>query len=595
ILFVAICRFAEPIVLTSVNPYLPEMIESFGVPQNEVAKWAGIASAIFSLCQCLTSIPWGRLSDTIGRKPVILVGLFNTMVTSLIWGFSSSLPMALTSSRALAGAGNGNIGIIRTMVAELCPWKELQPRAFSIMPLVYNIGSVIGPSIGGALANPMRVKPGSSGNGSFLERYPYALPNLVTSAMFFIGITTGILFLHETLASRRNRLDYGLRLGRRLIAVTREQYRRGSALLYGIKDRETEPLIKSLASSEDVIVPDEGSSDLDLQIDKSGSKYADVFTKQSVLNLIVYTILALHALGYDQLLPVFMHHHPQSTGDPNFSPPLKFAGGFGIDSARIGVLFTLYGFSGIFFQLVVFPPVARRYGVLNCLRVVLIVFPILYLLTPFTTLMPTATGKQATLVILMLIKGVCSTFAFPGITIILTNSASSLQVLGTLNGVATSVSAIGRAAGPAIGGSIFTLGVKHGFVLAPFWVFAAIALLGALSSFLLVEGEGFGDDKVDEDTFEDIEDNPYVKAAPLGIQGQEMIDESESEYGDIGPLLSRSATNMSEAVESVDGSDIEGSNSRSTSRRGSRVRRRSSVPLGMNAGFKRYSSNLGQT
>lgn len=66
------------------------------------------------------------------------------------------------ASRALQGLGNGNVGILRTTVAELCPWKvddasllntvlilnvsqELQPRAFSIMPLVYTIGAIMGP------------------------------------------------------------------------------------------------------------------------------------------------------------------------------------------------------------------------------------------------------------------------------------------------------------------------------------------------------------------------------------------------------------------------------------------------------------------
>jgi MFS family permease len=44
------------------------------------------------------------------------------MLTSLFWGFSTNLWQAL-AARALAGAGNGNVGIIRTMVAELCPWK----------------------------------------------------------------------------------------------------------------------------------------------------------------------------------------------------------------------------------------------------------------------------------------------------------------------------------------------------------------------------------------------------------------------------------------------------------------------------------------
>lgn len=105
----ALCRFAEPIALTSVFPYIPEMIESFGVPKDEIAKWAGTASAIFSLGQCLTSVFWGRASDKYGRKLIILLGLFNTMVMSLLWGFSTSLPMAMTV-RALQGAGNGNVG-----------------------------------------------------------------------------------------------------------------------------------------------------------------------------------------------------------------------------------------------------------------------------------------------------------------------------------------------------------------------------------------------------------------------------------------------------------------------------------------------------
>jgi MFS family permease len=68
--------------------------------------------------------------------------------------------MAMTA-RALQGLGNGNVGILRTTVAELCPWKvcgrdlhlqpssnrsqELQPRAFSIMPLVYTVGAIFGP------------------------------------------------------------------------------------------------------------------------------------------------------------------------------------------------------------------------------------------------------------------------------------------------------------------------------------------------------------------------------------------------------------------------------------------------------------------
>lgn len=80
------------------------MIKSFDVPEDEIGKWAGLCSAMFSLCQAVMGIPWGIFSDRFGRKPAILLGLASTMVTSLMWGFSTSLPMAIVA-RGLAGAG----------------------------------------------------------------------------------------------------------------------------------------------------------------------------------------------------------------------------------------------------------------------------------------------------------------------------------------------------------------------------------------------------------------------------------------------------------------------------------------------------------
>jgi len=103
----AVARFAEPIALTSVFPYLPEMIKSFGVEKNEVAKWAGITSAAFSISQSTTAVAWGRASDRFGRKPVILAGLFATMCCFVTWGMSTSLTMAIIV-RAIMGGTNGN-------------------------------------------------------------------------------------------------------------------------------------------------------------------------------------------------------------------------------------------------------------------------------------------------------------------------------------------------------------------------------------------------------------------------------------------------------------------------------------------------------
>jgi len=86
------------------------------------------------------------------------------------------------------------------MVAELVPEKELQPRAFSIMPLVWSLGSIFGPSFGGFLAKPAQTMPEWFGNNRLLIRFPFLLPNLVAASFFMVGITTGILFLQVLLA-----------------------------------------------------------------------------------------------------------------------------------------------------------------------------------------------------------------------------------------------------------------------------------------------------------------------------------------------------------------------------------------------------------
>jgi MFS family permease len=81
------------------------------------------------------------------------------------------------------------------MVAEMVPEKSLQPKAFSIMPLVWSIGSVFGPAFGGFFAQPARQYPNVFGHIEFFKRYPFVLPNLMACCVFFISFMTGLLFL----------------------------------------------------------------------------------------------------------------------------------------------------------------------------------------------------------------------------------------------------------------------------------------------------------------------------------------------------------------------------------------------------------------
>ncbi|KAH0018585.1 MFS general substrate transporter, partial [Aureobasidium melanogenum] len=326
--------------------------------------------------------------------------------------------------------------------------------------------------------------------------------------------------------------------------------------------------------------------------------FSEVLHYQTIINLVVYTLLALHNIAFDQLIPIFMHHPVQdhSADNPDFEPPFKFAGGFGLDSGSIGFIFTLYGISGMFVQFLIFPPIARKYGVVRCLRVCAICMPIIYFFVPFTALLPDRTSQQVAIFVLMIIKGFFSTFAFPCSTILLTNSASSLRILGTLNGIATSAGAVGRAIGPAIGGSTFTYGVEIGYVILPWWVLSLIAMLAAIPSFWVVEGEGFGGDA---DNVEDDEDSIIQE------------DDQEAEYGNPGPLLSRIDTMSSDVIsederaydsdetarEITRSPQVRGRRASGSNRLSRRPSRKMSAPIGMENRTisRRYSSNLGQS
>jgi MFS family permease len=94
----------------SIFPYVYFMIQDFGVAkhESEISVYAGMVTSAFAFAEFSSGVAWGRLSDKIGRKPVLLTGLAGTALSMLIFGFAPSLPVALLA-RALGGLLNGYV------------------------------------------------------------------------------------------------------------------------------------------------------------------------------------------------------------------------------------------------------------------------------------------------------------------------------------------------------------------------------------------------------------------------------------------------------------------------------------------------------
>lgn len=92
----------------SIFPYIYYMVQSFKITQNDdqVAIYAGMVTSAFAFAEFLASVFWGRLSDRVGRKPVLLTGLAGTGISMLMFGFAPNLWIALLA-RFLGGILNG--------------------------------------------------------------------------------------------------------------------------------------------------------------------------------------------------------------------------------------------------------------------------------------------------------------------------------------------------------------------------------------------------------------------------------------------------------------------------------------------------------
>ncbi len=92
----------------SIFPYVYYMILSFDITSDkrQIAVYVGMVTSAFAFAEFSAGVAWGRISDRVGRKPVLLAGLTGTALSMLVFGFASSLPVALLA-RALGGLLNG--------------------------------------------------------------------------------------------------------------------------------------------------------------------------------------------------------------------------------------------------------------------------------------------------------------------------------------------------------------------------------------------------------------------------------------------------------------------------------------------------------
>ena len=264
---------------------------------------------------------------------------------------------------------------------------------------------------GFSLADPVRQYPDLFKNSAFLAKYPYALPNLVTASLLFLSAFFGFLFMKETLDSKKDEEDLGIRFRRfisRIICSTcaflfcRHRKPKISKLRvranswasevseFSSDDEEDIPRFSRRRPSQEpmLLAPTTHPRPQHLSAyyryrRRSSSfsalvrptltdttklpppRFVDIFTKQVVLNMIVYSGLALHSISFDQLFPLLCSTKIED-------------GGMGMTPGQVGAALSSAGTLAMVLQMTLFPWGHNKFGALVCLRTVLAIYVVLY-------------------------------------------------------------------------------------------------------------------------------------------------------------------------------------------------------------------------
>ncbi|KAI1453339.1 MFS general substrate transporter [Annulohypoxylon moriforme] len=505
----SLCRLSEPLSNVCLLPYIFYLVRSVLPPTPvssdddqipeatdaaaaRISEFSGLLVASFPLAQFLVSLPWGRLSDKHGRRFSIVAGLAVSVLANVGFGFSRSFG-ALLFWRILAGLANGNVGIMRTVTAEVVREKRYQTKAFLLLPLVFNAGMVASLALGGCLAEPVVNMPwffgpdgvfntGRNPDGvAWALAFPYALPALLNAAVLGVALVLAIIGLKETLPGKEDEKDVGLKAGAAIMRWIR-------GVLHGQQryiriDSSEDTFLGQARSGPEKAVPET------TPVDGKGLSFRNIWTRRVLCALISFGLLPLHNSAFMHIFPVYLSSPPADNTEASF---FSFAGGLGLRSSTIGVWLSAFGICGILLQLFIYPRLQTCIGTRGVFRIALFLFPITYAAAPYLSLLAGEGDGALRWAFLGLV--VCSqimarTMAIPSTVILLTEAAPSKTVLGTIHGAGNMLASLARTIGPAIGGYVFALGVEEGVIGLVWWLYLVLIALCALVWSYLMEGD----------------------------------------------------------------------------------------------------------
>lgn len=366
----AVISLSEQTALNSIGPYLPQMASTFPeVEAGSVGLYVGTIASSFALAQFTTNFFWGWLSDRIGRKPVILAGTLLTAACFFAFGFCRTLWQAILV-QTIMGIVNGNAGVVSTCLGEITD-RSNQSRAFIYLPVIYGLGGITGPVVGGLLVKKNAVPTKD-------DPYPYLWPNLLSAGVLMVDLFITMFLLEESLEEAQLLPPLGKRFVNLFSSVWQftSSYRPSYLRLPRHAHHSKHDSHGGDAANDSEELSDDSDDDSTSQasiqlLPENNTTIADakILNRDTILLLGTYMIFQLANISYNSLYPIFGQAAPPRGRD--------------LSPEELGVSLAFAGAATICFQLGIFGKLREKVGNKVTYRACLAAMAVAFLLTPW--------------------------------------------------------------------------------------------------------------------------------------------------------------------------------------------------------------------
>ncbi|KAN0023414.1 hypothetical protein ACTFIU_011584 [Dictyostelium citrinum] len=445
VLLVYYAVFSDGLSLTLIQPFLPQILEErWGFEPADVGYVSGILVGVYSFARFGSGFYLGHFSDKYGRKPFLVMSLFVTGIGTVLFALMPNVWLAV-GLRMIEGLFSNTTALCQATLADMVD-KKNRAAVFAYLGGTYALSRCISSSMGGFIVKIFEKTDN-----------PYLYPCIIGGGIVLLSSLL-ILVAHPETHPKYTTLSY---------EGNGKKYKAINEAANELEENNKQQSSENNSASTPKEPPKK---------DKTFKEGMQIIMKDRGL-LLLMVVGGLNSFNNGGLLLSLVL----------FSSARTENRGLGFDSMGSGIIFTILGFFGFLWQILLFKKVSGRFGLKRQYTVGMILLSVGMALFPLSYVAWDIQGYPLAWVTIGIVVPIISVGFMSGLPIVqgMVANCSNPEIQGLTQGSTQSINSMLRSFGPAISGAIFSASAAHSQPWVLFIVLSIIYVCVAIISLYL--------------------------------------------------------------------------------------------------------------